>query len=197
MESYKPNPKPEQKPEEPKRVQKVVSSEVKTKKRLSDVIFAQDIKTVLGFVAMDVILPHFKKTIVDSISEGAHKLFFGDSARTSSTNASRVSYRGIYDFVNNSISSKPSENRNRTTVFDYESIVIEDRAEAEEVLTRMDELIETYGVASVADLYDLVGITCEHTDNNYGWTNLRNAKIERLIGGGYRFKLPKALPIKK
>ena len=58
----------------------------------------------------------------------------------------------------------------------------------------MDELIETYGVASVADLYDLVGLRCEYTDNKYGWNNLRNAEPIR-VRDGYMLKMPKALPI--
>ena len=73
-------------------------------------------------------------------------------------------------------------------------MVLETRGEAEDVLSRMDELIDTYGVVSVADLYDLVGISCNYTDNKYGWTNLRNAEPVR-VRDGYMLKLPKALPI--
>ena len=58
----------------------------------------------------------------------------------------------------------------------------------------MDELIDMYGQVSVADLYDLVGKTCEHTDNKYGWTNIRNAEPVR-VRDGYLLKMPKALPI--
>ena len=75
-------------------------------------------------------------------------------------------------------------------------LVIESRGEAEEVLCRLDEIIDVYGVARVADLHDLVGVTGNYTDNHYGWTNLRNADVVRVSGGGYRLKLPKALPIK-
>ena len=66
--------------------------------------------------------------------------------------------------------------------------------EAEDVLSRMDELIDTYGVVSVADLYDLVGISCNYTDNKYGWTNIRNVEPIR-VRDGYMLKLPKAMPI--
>lgn len=59
----------------------------------------------------------------------------------------------------------------------------------------MDELIDTYGNVSVADLYDLVGKSCEYTDQKYGWTNIRNAEPIR-VRDGYMLKLPKATPIK-
>ena len=58
----------------------------------------------------------------------------------------------------------------------------------------LDELIETYGLVRVADLYDLVGITGNYTDNKYGWMNIRNAEIMR-VRDGYMIKMPRAVPI--
>jgi hypothetical protein len=58
----------------------------------------------------------------------------------------------------------------------------------------MDEMLESYPCVRVADLYDLVGITGEHTDNKYGWTNISNAKVER-DRDGYRIVMPRAMPI--
>lgn len=198
MDNYKPNShksKSEQAVEK-KKVEKVVNGGVKTKKKFLDGFIAEDAKSVGEYVLMDVIIPTAKKAIVDTITEAAHRFFFGGSSRSSnSSTASRVSYRSYYDSrYGNSSSSDTTQTRNG---YSYDTIVIDDRAEAEEVLVRMDELIETYGMASVADLYDLVGVTCEHTDNKYGWTNLRNAKVVRLIGGGYKLELPKALPLSK
>ena len=45
------------------------------------------------------------------------------------------------------------------------------------------------------DLYDLVGISGQYTDNKYGWVNIKNAEPVRTIGGGYMLKLPKAIPL--
>ena len=60
----------------------------------------------------------------------------------------------------------------------------------------MEDLLDQYKLVSVADLYDLVGISGDYTDNKYGWTNLRNARVERLrYEDGYILKLPKALPL--
>ena len=198
MDNYKPNShksKAEQAVVEKKKVEKVVKGEVKTKKNFLEGFIAEDAKSVGQYVLMDVLVPTAKKAIVDTITEAAHRLFFGGSSRGSnSSTASRVSYRSFYDSRDGYRSSDTTQTR---TGYSYDTIVIDDRAEAEEVLVRMDELIETYGMASVADLYDLVGVTCEHTDNKYGWTNLRNAKAVRLIGGGYKLDLPKALPLSK
>ena len=48
---------------------------------------------------------------------------------------------------------------------------------------------------TVADLYDLVGLNHNFTDNKYGWTNLRNAQPVRDRDGYYILKLPRAVPI--
>ena len=78
--------------------------------------------------------------------------------------------------------------------YSYDDIILSTRGEAEDVLTRMDELMDKYGLVRVADLYDLVGITGNYTDNKYGWTNIRNAKITRLRDG-YMIEMPRAVPI--
>ena len=62
----------------------------------------------------------------------------------------------------------------------------------------MNELIDTYGMVSVADFYDLVGLQCNYTDNKYGWTDIRNASVVRVRdndGNGYLIKLPKIQPL--
>ena len=101
----------------------------------------------------------------------------------------KVSYRDY-----SSASSRDDRPARTRSGYSYDDVILDTRGEAEEVLTRMDELIETYGVVSVADLYDLVGVTCNYTDNKYGWTNIRNAEPIR-VRKGYMLKLPKAIPI--
>ena len=87
-----------------------------------------------------------------------------------------------------------SNRRSRVLGYDYEDVILETRREAEEVLNRMEDLIDSYGVVSVADLYDLVGISGNYTDNKYGWMNLRSAGIERTRDG-YMLLLPKVKPL--
>ena len=58
----------------------------------------------------------------------------------------------------------------------------------------MDEIMETYDRVRVAVMFDLAGLTCDHTLNNYGWTDIRSAKIVPAADG-YRIKMPRALPL--
>lgn len=78
--------------------------------------------------------------------------------------------------------------------YDFDDVVFDTRGEADEVLSSMDELMDRYGVVSVADMYDLCGMTCNYTDNKYGWKSLARADISR-VRDGYMIKLPKAEPI--
>ena len=194
---YKPNShKSKEESAEVKRVEKVVTGTAKTKKnelrKLSDVFISEDAANVKSYIFMDVLVPAIKKAISDIIVNGIDMILYGESGRTKrSSDASRVSYRSYYDRKDES----PSTTRTRSG-YSYDDVVVETRGEAEAVRTRLEEIVDEYGRVSVADLYDLVGVTGNYTDNNYGWTNVRNVEIIRVYGGGYMLKMPKAIPIK-
>lgn len=197
MEDYKANShrsKEEQKLPE-KKVQPVVKGKVTKKKnnvrKLTDTFVSEDIQNVKSYVLMDVLVPAIKKAVSDIVTNGIDMLLYGETGRSNrKSNASTVSYRSYYD---NRRDDRYSSSRTRTG-YSYDDVILETRGEAEDVLTRMDELIDTYGSVSVADMYDLVGMSCNYTDNKYGWTNLRNAEPVR-VRDGYLLKMPKATPI--
>ena len=68
--------------------------------------------------------------------------------------------------------------------------IFETRRDAEEILNYIGDLIDEYGFVTVADLYDLAGVSGNYTNNKYGWTDISNAEIVRLKDG-YMIKLPK------
>lgn len=201
MEDYKPNSKKfkeEQKASEntEKKVEKVVSGAVKTRKKseirkFADVFIQEDTEKVKSYILMDVLVPAVKKAISDIVTNGVDMFLYGETGRTKkSGSASKVSYRSYYDRRDD----RRDYNRTRAG-YDYDDVILDNRGEAEEVLSRMDELIATYGLVSVADFYDLVGITGNYTDNKYGWTDIRNASVIRARDGGYMIKMPRALPL--
>ena len=199
MEDYPSNSNKSRSQDEPKKIEKVVSGPVKTRKKsefrkFTDVFVSEDINSVKHYIFMDVIVPVVKKAIVDVVSDGVNMLMYGDAGSHSKNNpSSRVSYRSFYDKKNNSDRERYSA-RSTQSGYNYDDIVLDTRGEAEDVLTRMDELIATYGTVSVADMYDLCGVTPQYTDNKYGWTNIRNASIVR-IREGYVIKMPRPLPL--
>lgn len=204
MEEYKPNSnkyKEEQKAElvEKKKVEKVVKGPVKTKKKsgltkFAETFISEDAKNVKSYIFSDVLIPSLKKAITDIVTDGINMILYGGTGKgKKNSSISNVSYRSYYDQRDRD--RYASDNPRTRSGYNYDDVILDTRGEAEEVLHQMMELIETYDVVSVADLYDLVGITGNYTDNNYGWTNVRNTEIVR-VRDGYMLKLPKVLPIK-
>lgn len=181
-----------------KRVEKIVHGKVIKKenkvRKLTDIFIAEDVTNVKDYIIMDVIVPSVKKALYD-LTVGAIDMILyggrGDGGKRPT--ADKVSYRDY-----NSMSRRDDRYRDRTRTssgYSYDDIVLDTRGEAEAVLSRMDEIMEEYDIVRVADLYDLVGVSGDYTDNNYGWTNIRNAKIVR-VRDGYKIDMPRALPIR-
>lgn len=200
-QEYKPNShkyKAEQASQEEKKIEKVVKGTARVKKKtemrkFADIFISEDIKNVKSYVFMDVLVPAIKKAISDIVTDGIDMILYGGSSkRSKGSGASKISYRDYYSRKDD----RRSYGEPRTaTGYNYDDIILDSRGEAEDVLSRMDELIETYGQVSVGDLYDLVGISGNYTDNKYGWTNIRNAEPVR-VRDGYMLRLPKVTPLK-
>lgn len=181
---------------EEKKIEKVATGKVKTKKKsgatkFADVFITEDIGNVKDYIIYDVLLPAAKKTISEIVSNGVDMILYGET-KSRKSKGSKVSYSKYYDDRDDDY--RRSSRRSRVLGYDYEDVILETRREAEEVLNRMEDLIDSYGVVSVADLYDLVGISGNYTDNKYGWMNLRSAGIERTRDG-YMLLLPKVKPL--
>lgn len=184
-----------------KQITKVTKGVVKTKKKnemskLGGMFISEDASKVKSYILMDVLVPTIKKAISDIVKNGVDMILYGEVGENKKrTYASTVSYRDYYDNGSRSVSRFDDPPRARTRAgYSFDDVILETRGEAEEVLSSMDELIETYGSVSVADMYDLVGISCEYTDNKYGWKNIRTAEPVR-VRDGYMLKLPRALPL--
>lgn len=89
-------------------------------------------------------------------------------------------------------SSYPSNSRKDKI---YEDIIFGTRKDAEEVLSKLADIIKDYGHASVANLCDLSGIISEFTDHRYIWTDTKQMRVEKCING-YTIKLPKPTRLK-
>lgn len=182
---------------ERKKIDKVVTGTAKRKKneirKITDIFAPGDMSSVTEYIIMDVIVPATKKMISEVVRNGIDMILYGESGRNNKGPSDKISYRNYYS-SNDSNKSYNSSNRVRS-VFDYDNIIIPSRQEAEEVIRRMDEIIETYQTVSVADLYDLCGITDHNYMNQrYGWMNIRTAEAIR-VRDGYVLKLPRALPL--
>lgn len=197
-EDYKPNShrSKEQELHEPmpeKRTEKVVTGNVRQRKKsglakAGSIFVPGDVESVKSYILMDVLVPSIKRAISDIVCNGINMLLGEPSRGKSGSPGAKVAYRQYYQDRD----ERPSYNRPRARAqYSYDDIVFETRGDAEEVLYRMEELLERFDVVSVADLFDMAGISCQYTDNKYGWTDLRNAHVEH-VRDGYIISLPMA-----
>lgn len=181
--------KQEQKQPE-KKVEKIISGSAKAKKKsevkkLTDVFISEDISNVKSYIWNDIIVPIVKK----AISETVDVILYGESGHSKKKSpASRVSYRSYYEDRDDN--RRRDYGSIRRSNYDYNDIVLENRGDAEEVLIKLDELIDVYGSASIADLYDMVGMSGSYTDNRYGWEKPGVGSVVR-VRDGWLLKLPK------
>ena len=172
-------------------LEKIVKGPVKTKKKGPGAAILDTLKSVGRYLYDDVVVPSVKKLFVDFVKNGAETIAWGSDGRERGRSVvDRVSYDSFSKAPRQIRPSDSSRSR-----FDFDSIVIDSRGEAEMVLNRLDEVIATYGHARVSDLYDLLGISCDYTYNDYGWTNLSTARVVPVRGGGFGFELPRVLPL--
>lgn len=183
----------EKKPED-KKIEKVVTGAVKTKKKsearkLADVFVAEDMSSVGSFILNDVVVPAIKKLIYDAGKNALEMSLFGGPRRGDrDSHGAQVSYRQYYD--NDRFDDRP---RARARL-DFDDLTFTNRGDAERVLDEMIATVRRYGLITVADMYEMAGERPPYTSNNYGWMSLRGADVERCRDG-YYLRLPKAQPI--
>lgn len=199
----------EEKTPEKKKVQAVVTSGVKRQKRsfskkVAETFLEDDTKNVGSYLLHDILIPAAKALISDMVGGGVEMLLFGER-RSRNTNIRRdggrsyTSYGSLYRSDDRDRDRRDPRDRrdiSRTSRarHDFDDIIFGARGEAEDVLSHLVDLTVDYNQATVADLYDLAGITSDFTDNKYGWTNLRDARVDR-VRGGYLINLPKPVAL--
>lgn len=195
--------------EEKKPILKVVTNEVvrrpKTRsKRFFDTFLTNnDGTSIVSYVIQDILIPAAKDMIVDAFTQGVERAFFGETRSTTRRAASRPGNTPGYVSYNRYASTTPINRRDPATrpplsrrarsMHNFDEILLATRAEAEEVLKRMNDLLERYGTISVGELYEMVGEDREHTDEKYGWVDLREAGVA-YTRSGYLLELPRPEP---
>ena len=73
---------------------------------------------------------------------------------------------------------------------DLLEIIIDTRVEANEVVDNMFETLSKYDMVTMRDLLSMVGKPHNPVDEDWGWTDLRGARIHK-VRGGYLIDLPR------
>lgn len=137
----------------------------------------------------DIIVPGIKTLLFDTVTDILDTMLFGGSESgsrgshrrsDSRRRGDRTSYSDYYEKRSRG-GSRSFDREDR--FYEPDDIILDTRAEARDILNELDDMIHKYGQVSVADFYDLVGVTGDWTDNRYGWVSLRGASIKPIRDG--------------
>lgn len=182
--------------EERRKVERVVNGKVRTRKKnelrkFAGLLVSDKSDDVGSDILFGVVIPTFK----DLISGVVDTMLYGESSRRRSKSGAgnqRTPYRNYFSHAGDDPRSVPA--RGVRIGYEVEEVIVDQRSEADDVLRELDDIIAEYGLARVADFYEAVGITPRYTDNKYGWTDLRNAYVDK-VRSGWLIKLPKPMAL--
>lgn len=165
--------------------------------KFTEVFIGGDAKGVFEYIVADVLIPALKDVIVESVTQGIERTLFGDSRGRRS---SPYRYGGSTNYTNYSRSSynQPQPRRDEPNRYNRQprrssaacpEITVRTRQEADHVIESMYNLLSEYNRVTVNELYEIVGLTGEYTDHNWGWYDLGGNDVRR-VPDGYLIVLP-------
>jgi hypothetical protein len=163
-------------------------------RRFRETFIQADGRTVLGFVAATILIPAFKDMLEDAGQAALHRMLRGESAtyrRHGSSLGSSIGSKIDYQGLSNSGSKLREERSPRMRdQYKFDDFLLHERHVGEEILDQMMACIAEYEIVTVPDLYDMLGMSSNFTDDKWGWTDLRGASVDR-VRGGYLLNLPR------
>lgn len=156
---------------------------------------SQEARDVKDSIIHDILIPRFQDVamgIAESIIYGGRAPRSTYSTRYSSHDRPTYTVSSGYRY-----SSRDRDSRERPRPrerHDFRNVVLSSRGDAEILLDNMLDRIERFGVVTVNEMYDMCQITGDYTDEYFGWTSLRTARVVR-VRDGYIVDLPPAEPV--
>lgn len=166
-------------------------------KKFGRSLIADDVTNVREWIMVEVVIPSIRNLLANTIKGSTDRVFYGGAqargrgfgyAGGFAGGVERPGLRTRYDKMADGEPRKMLSREARAR-HDFDGVVLDSHAEAAAVVDALIHRVEQYGVATVTDLYDLVGVTGSYADRNYGWTDLRTADV-RQYGGGWLLDLP-------
>lgn len=187
--------------EERPTLEKIVEGKVVQRKqpwyrRWAGTLIADDASSVREWVMTEVVIPSIRNFIADTIKGSTDRIFYGGPrARGVGRIGERGSLRTRYDLMSDPGERPRQLSREDRARHHFDAVVLSSHQEGVEVIEALIEQIAKYRSASVADLYDLLGVTGSYADRRWGWTDLRNADV-RPVRDGFLLDLPQPISLR-
>ena len=183
-------PKVTKETDEKKKMKPVVSKGGATLKKRT--VFDKFKESFLGesenlgdYVLYDVLVPAFRDTVSDMGFGIIERLFGTGRSGSRARNVTRDRGRSYvsYNDSGRGRNDRRDLDRGSRARHDFDNVVFAKKWEAEEVLSNLVDNVLDYGAATVKEFYELSDIESDYTDDKYGWTNLRDAYVDRTRDG--------------
>jgi hypothetical protein len=184
---------------------KVVRKKKTIGDRFRQVFTGEDIRSVGSSLWYDTIVPALQDAVEDALRDGISRVIRGGSAddsrrdrrggyRPNSPYTSRHNYQQYSSPRRDERTRPPAGRRSRSRdALDYREIVFSDRADADDILFRMEEKISRVGSVSIAQLYHFLDADeddIDYTDEERGWFSARGFNVAK-DRNGYRLVFPR------
>ena len=174
----------------------VSGDEVETRKKpltkkFAETMFNTDVKSVKTHLIQDILIPSIQDFIFNGLHDLIDTIFKDGDVSTrgyrSSGRASNVSYdKYFYKPANGSSTAKSEPYETISSPYDVYEHIFTDSGKADRVLEEMRSIISEFGVVTLNDYYELIGVTSKlgsGTDADFGWENLDRARVVSVRGG--------------
>lgn len=205
--------KEEPQPEE-KKIEKVISGSATKRKapifvRVRDTFFGDsDFSNVAGYVAYEVVLPAIRSLVVETAIQGVQRAVFGEASPRRrpgpgrdmhidySTRRAALQREPRRSMLPDQPPHPPPRGARSQRGYDVGVVQLVEKADADIALERLEDVIDRWGIATVADLYDLLGLQTSYVDNQWGWDTMLGANV-RQNRHGWVLELPEPSPVKE
>lgn len=168
-------------------------------------VVSEILQPIVGRAITDIVVTALA-TVSDIIIGAVDMKLYGENRHSrASSLIGRTNYNSLYRSTSSIVSglsnslplattSLSSLYQNPTGGFRVKEVLVRDRGEAELVIDALCEKLDIYGVVTVGEYYDVVGIPTTAIDFKYGWYNLSAADKRRTFDG-YLIVMPTPKPI--
>lgn len=175
-------------PNPQKRVKRVVR-----RRKPDPSLLESTIGVAMSYIWDDVIVPQMRDMLFETVTEGAQHMIYRESMGRPAPRKVRGRRGARTDY--NASSRQPRRAIRKKSKHNFTEEVFDTRQEAQDALDNLQAALEEYGVVTVADVYDVLGITSsDFSDNNWGWYDLKGARVGRGTFG-FNINLPDPLPL--
>lgn len=161
-------------------------------RRIRDAFTGDDSSSFGEYLILQILVPAVKTTLYDLITGGANRALFGQGVRPgqqSIGSGGRINYGNLSRLGTSDVGQQRALSQFDMATHQFNNIILNSRADADQVLSALVDILQKYDMVTVSDLYELVNVTGSYVDDKWGWYNLAGATISP-VRGGFVLNLP-------